>query len=113
MGYITKDRITSAARVVLDAIATTGSAPFSQFYDGTDERHLRLVKEIGLDNDWTSPELLIDIAVEQLSRAGWVKTNDLTTRLADDEFDYEVILTPTGMAAVASGQPLECYDVEV
>ena len=113
MGYVYADYITRGAEVVLSVIADTERVAYSYFYDGTEERCSSLARELGTEDDMVSAELVIDLAVGQLSDAGWVVTNELTTKLADDEFDYEIVLTRKGKTALTSGLKFKGHDVEV
>lgn len=113
MGYIPAEPLTKTGQVVLALLHERRRVEYNYFYDGSDERHETLTKELGLDDDWISPELLVDEAVGQLAQAGLIETRDLEAKLADDETDYEIILTSKGREFIASGAIFQCRGLDL
>jgi hypothetical protein len=98
---------------LLSLLKAEGSVPYSRFYDGEDVTHDRLREALGLEDDWYSPEVLMDVAAAQFEKAGLVTIEPLAAKLADDEQDYRISLTDEGRAFLASSKPFPYRDVDL
>lgn len=113
MGAVYAHNIENAAKRILAILAERDFVDYSEFYDGSDERSLALRVEIGLepDDEWNCPELLVDVAVAQLSKQGVVTTTKLRSKLADDEPDYRIAWTERAPELVKQG--LRFWDADL
>jgi hypothetical protein len=98
MGYVSASEIEGAVNYLLPILQAENSVKYSRFYDGTDECHDNLQRDIAPDNKLLSPELLIDLAVAVLEEHGVVRRVELDEKLFDDEKNYRIDLVP--------GQPI-------
>ncbi len=113
MGYVPGSVLEPAVRHLLDILRQSGRVDYSCFYDGTDACHAALLRALELEDDWYSPELLMDLAAGLAEQAGLVRTEPLEARLADDEPDYAIVLTDPGRDFIASGQAFHCPDLDL
>lgn len=102
MGYLDATVIEKAGNYLLSVLVAKNSAPYSTFYDGTDETHERLCELTGLD-DWYGPEGVVDEAAYQLEALGIVTIRELDSELADGELDYLIELTEAGRQKLEHG----------
>lgn len=89
--------IETAAKHVLSLLKGQESLRYSQhFYDGTDETHDKLMRALGLDDDWYSAEGLVDLAIVQLEEQGVVECKQLESKLSDGEADFLIMWAKGG-----------------
>ncbi len=113
MGYLPGDPIQQAGDYLLSILRAEPSVRYSRFYDGRDETHEALCQAIGLENEWYSPEVLMDEAVDQLHSAGFVTIEFLQERLADEEPDYTITLTTLGKSFIRYRRAFRFHDVDL
>lgn len=114
MGWLSSSNLGAAGKHLMEVLAAEGGkVRYSRFYDGKDEKHEELMKALGLDSDWVSPELLMDESIGLLEKAGFVTTTFLSEKLADGEPNYEIALTVAGWELARSGKTLQFPDIEV
>lgn len=113
IGYIPSELIQRAGLHMLSILRVVNLIRYSRFYDGSDKTADLLCQALGLDDDWHSAELLMDIAAEQLSNAGIVTLTSLPDRLADEEYDYAITLNEKGKTFLRSRKAFHFYDVDV
>lgn len=112
MGMSPDSAIRDAGEYLLNRLLQSTSLPYSTFYDGSDATADQLERSLGLEDTWYSAEQLIDLAVSQLEYQGIVRTETLTTKLADGEDDYLIELTADGRKKLASGYMPRYWDAE-
>jgi hypothetical protein len=114
MGYVPGEVLEQAAAYLLRELREQGgSVLYSHFYDGTDARHEEIVRAMGFEDDWYSPELLLDEAAGLLARAGLVELQPRATLLTDGENDYAIVLTQSGVSFAASNAVFACPDLDL
>ena len=114
MGYVNRTMIEQAGRYLLNLLQHSPAIRYSEhFYDATDETHQRLQDALGLEDDWYSPELLIDVAAEQLAAMGLVDITWLDEKMADGEADSLIRLTEKGKKHSASGKVPVLHGVDL
>lgn len=112
MGYLPASVIEQAGQYLLCVLQAKNEVDYSFFYDGSDEAHQRLNDATGLD-DWYGAEGVVDEAAYQLAEAGYVSIRPLDSKLADDEQDYQIVLTAFGRASLESGGKPEFEGVDL
>jgi hypothetical protein len=113
MGWYPGHIIEKAAAFLLDELAQRSPRRYSEFYDGEDKTHDRLLEVLGLDDEYCSAELGLDLAVFVLENEGLVEKDDLAEKLADGEPDYTLTLTAAGRRFHRAGQKVKSKGIEV
>ena len=92
MGTAYGHYIENAARYLLSVLETRDWVDYSTFYDGTETtaERLRQAVEPNPDDNSQSPELMMDLAVGQLTEQGIVEFIELDSKLSDEENDYRI-----------------------
>ncbi len=113
MGYVSKSRVEHVALFLIELLKEKGSVDFDYFYDGTDETEMKLNKALEYPKDDEESVILMDIAISELEDMGIVETKQLSSKLADDEFNYRTRLTYEGEKIIKSGQKMEFRDLDL
>lgn len=114
MGWADRSFIENAAKYLLSTLQAREFVDYSEFYDGTDEtaERLRQAVEGDDDGDSQSPELMLDLAVDQLEGQGIVEREWLDSQLADGEQNYRISWAKGGRQK-AEATALSFHDVEL
>jgi hypothetical protein len=113
MGYIPSGPIQQAGLYLLSVLRADKSVRYSRFYDGRDETHDLLCQALGLNDDWYSAEVLMDVAADELCNAGIITIASLPELMSDGEHDYTITLTDEGKSFLRSRKAFRFHDVDL
>ena len=112
MGYVYAGSIQKAGEHVLSLLKGKPTIRYSEhFYDGSEETEARLRETLDVD-EYESVENLVDVAVWQLEKMGYVTTTILDSEMADGEKDYEISLSQSGIKMIEDGTEPRYFDVD-
>src|ERR1035437_9382989 len=103
MGWYPRDIIVKAAAFLMDELSQQSPRRYSEYYDGEEKTHDRLLQVLGQEADHYSAELGLDLAVFVLENEGLVEKVDQERNLVDGEKDYTIVLTAAGRRFYRAG----------
>lgn len=113
MGYVSKNVVEHVALFIIELLKEKEHVDFDFFYDDTAETLVKLNKALKYPEEDVESVVLVDIAISELEDMGIVETEQLSSKLADDEFNYRTRLTDEGKEIIKSGKKLEFRDLDL